>query len=98
MRHSYAARGNYMGADFKDIAAGASQILTAGAQVVAAARGGQMPSVYVPSYSSTPSVAQLATTKTMFGIPLGFVVVGGVVIAGTLFIMLRKGAFKGKRR
>jgi len=96
MRHSYAARGNYMGADFKDIAAGASQILTAGAQVVAAAKGGAMPSVYVPSYSSAPSMGQLATTKTMFGIPLGFVVVGGVVIAGGLFIMLKRGKFRRK--
>ena len=96
MRHSYAARGNYMGADFKDIAAGASQILTAGAQVVAAAKGGAMPSVYVPSYSSKPSMGQLATTKTMFGIPLGFVVVGGVVIAGGLFIMLKRGKFRRK--
>ena len=96
MRHSYAARGNYMGADFEDISKGLMNLATGASNVITSIKGTSQPIVMMPSYSSTPSMEQLATTKTMFGIPLGFVVVGGVVIAGGLFIMLKRGKFRRK--
>lgn len=72
------------------VTADVGKIATAAAPVIKTIQSvaAKQPIVAPPSVT----VGQLAGTKSYFGIPLGFVVVGGVLIAGglTFFLIRRK--------